>query len=142
MKSVEGTVKGQAFQVCVQPDSEGGHWFPLEAELVQRAAIQPGEVVDFEIAPMANELEPEVPADLEAALHSAPNALATWNATTATARRDWVTWMTQGRKAETRIIRLNKMMDMLSHGKKRVCCFDRSGQASKEFRVPASKNAD
>ena len=44
--------------------------------------------------------------------------------------------MTSGKKAETRGKRLASMMDMLEHGKKRVCCFDRSGIVGKNFSAP------
>jgi hypothetical protein len=60
----------------------------------------------------------------------------TWDATTTVARRDWIAWMTSGKQAATRDKRLRAMMDMLEHGKKRVCCFDRSGMAGKNFSAP------
>jgi hypothetical protein len=44
--------------------------------------------------------------------------------------------MTSGKQAATRDKRLRAMMDMLEHGKKRVCCFDRSGMAGKNFSAP------
>ena len=47
-----------------------------------------------------------------------------------------VAWMTSGKKAETRGKRLASMLDMLEHGKKRVCCFDRSGMYGNNFSAP------
>ena len=99
---------------------------------------QPGDDVDLVIAPAKVEPEPKVPDDLRKALSSAPAALAVWSDTTAIARRDWITWMAQGKQAQTRLIRIEKMIDMLSSGKRRVCCFDRSGLASKAFCCPSA----
>ncbi len=138
MASVEGTMNGFDFAATLQPDSEGGHWLKVEPALREGAKAQPGDEVEFDISPAMVEPEPEVPIDLRDALASAPAALAVWDDTTAIARRDWITWMGQGSRPETRVIRLNKMIDMLSHGKRRVCCFDRSGMASGAFRCPDS----
>ena len=93
-------------------------------------------VLDIEMAPMEKEPETELPEDLAVALTNSPIATEVWNSTTTVARRDWITWMLQGRKAETRAIRLCKMIDMLEHGKRRVCCYDRAGIASKAFICP------
>lgn len=136
MVAVEGTMNGFPFAAVLEPDSEGGHWLRVEPNLQKGAKASPGDEVEVEIHPPAVEPEPAVPDDLRQALWAAPDALATWEDTTAVARRDWITWMNQGKLAETRRIRMGKMIDMLSKGKRRVCCFDRSGMASKAFRCP------
>jgi len=138
MASVEGTMNGSPFAATLEPDSEGGHWLKVEPVLREGANARPGCDVELEISPAKVEPEPEVPDDLRKALSAAPAALAVWNDTTPIARRDWITWMTQGKRAETRLIRIEKMIDMLSNGKRRVCCFDRSGMASKAFCCPVA----
>jgi len=135
---VEGTMNGFAFAAIIEPDSEGGHWLKVEPAWSAGANARPGDEVEFVIAPAKVELELEVPEDLREALAAAPAALAVWNDTTPIARRDWITWMTQVKRAETRLLRIEKMMDMLSKGKRRVCCFDRSGLASKAFCCPVA----
>jgi hypothetical protein len=138
MVAVEGTINGFAFAATLRPDSEGGHWLKVEPAWSEGANASPGDSVDLEISPARVEPEPEVPNDLREALSAAPAALAVWNDTTPIARRDWITWMGQGRRAETRLLRIEKMIDMLSNGKRRVCCFDRSGMASKAFCCPVA----
>lgn len=138
MVSVEGTMNGVEFAATMEPDSEGGHWLKVDRELIAGAGVGAGSVVEFAIAPAKVEPEPSVPDDLRVALDSAPAALATWHSTTPMARRDWITWLGQGRLAQTRTIRLEKMIDMLSHGKRRVCCFDRAGIVTKAFRCPVA----
>jgi len=142
MVSVEGTINGFAFAATLQPDSEGGHWLRVEPAWIEGAGAKPGSDVELVISPAKVEPEPEVPDDLLAALSSAPTAFAVWNDTTPIARRDWITWMNQGKKAETRFVRIEKMIDMLSKGKRRVCCFDRSGLASKAFCCPVAADED
>jgi hypothetical protein len=136
MTSVGGTLGGQPFQATLEPDGKGSHWLKVPKALREAAGAEPGDDVAMEIAPLDTQLEPRVPSDLRDALKANPAAQATWDATTTVARRDWVAWMTSGKKAETRIKRLAAMMDMLGHGKKRVCCFDRSGMAGNNFSAP------
>ena len=93
-------------------------------------------LVEVVIAPRAQEPEPQVAEDLEQALQANAQALATWRDITAVARRDWIQWITSGKKAETRGKRISSACDMLAKGKRRACCFDRSGIYSKAFAAP------
>lgn len=134
--SVEGTLGGQPFQATLEPDGEGSHWLKVEPALRDAAGAEIGDTVALEIAPMAREPEPVVPDDLRAALAAHPDAKATWDDITPVARRDWIQWMTSGKKAQTRPSRIATACDMLASGKRRACCFDRSGMYSKAFSVP------
>ena len=129
--SVEGTVAGAPFQATLEPDGEGSHWLKLEEALLAAAGVQAGDTVELELSPLAEEPEPRVPPDLRKALAANPAAKATWNDITPLARRDWIQWMTSGKKAETRVKRVATGCDMLASGKRRACCFDRSGQYSR-----------
>lgn len=136
MVSVEGTLGGASFEATLEPDGQGSHWLKVPKTLREAAGAEPGDIVALEIAPSAKQLEPEVPKDLRDALKAHPGAKATWDATTTTARRDWIAWMTSGKQAATRDKRRNAAIDMLEHGKKRVCCFDRSGMYGDNFSAP------
>lgn len=136
MLTVEGTFGGAPFKATLEPDGQGSHWLKVPKKLREAAGVEVGAVVELDIAPSTTQHEPEVPADLRAALKAHPAAKATWDATTTTARRDWIAWMTSGKKAETRGKRLLSAIDMLGNGKKRVCCFDRSGMYGGNFSAP------
>ncbi|MCB9846881.1 MAG: DUF1905 domain-containing protein [Phycisphaeraceae bacterium] len=135
---VEGTLEGSPVAALLEPDGEGGHWLPLDRKLCKAAGVGHGDSVRLELRPATKEIEPVVPADLRAALKSAPaGARRAWKDITPAARRDWVHWVTSGKKAETRVSRIEKTCDMLAHGKRRPCCFDRSGMYSKSLGPPA-----
>ena len=136
MTSVEGTLDGVPFKATLEPDGQGSHWLKVPKALREAAGVEAGDTVALGIAPAAEQLESSVPADMRKALAANPAAKATWDATTTVARRDWIAWMTSGKQAATRTNRLGAMMDMLEHGKKRVCCFDRSGMAGGNFSAP------
>lgn len=136
MTSVEGTLGSAPFQATLEPDGQGSHWLKVPKALREAAGAEAGDTVAVSMAPLERQLESEVPKDLRDALKAHPGAKLTWDATTTVARRDWIAWMTSGKQAATREKRLKAMLDMLEHGKKRVCCFDRSGMAGKNFSAP------
>lgn len=131
MVTVDGTLEGAAFQATLEPDGEGSHWLKVERSLREAAAVEAGDIVALEIAPVKEEPEPKVPADLKQALAGNPEANATWIDVTAVARRDWIHWITSGKKAETRVKRIGVAIDKLACGNRRACCFDRSGKYSR-----------
>lgn len=135
MVSVEGLFAGQPLQATLQPDGQGSHWLKVEPALCQAAGVGVGDTVALQIVPAAVEPEPQAD-DLRDALAAHPQAQATWDDLTATARRDWVFWITSGKKAETRGKRIAGACDMLASGKRRVCCFDRSGLYSGSLSAP------
>ena len=65
-----------------------------------------------------------------------PKARETWSAITAIARRDWIFWIVSGKKAETRVKRIEVALSKLSAGNRRPCCFDRSGMYDKSLSCP------
>lgn len=131
MVTVEGSFAGQPFQATLEPDGQGSHWLKVEEALREAAGVAAGATVALEIAPVAEEPEPKVPADLRKALADNCAAQATWDDITPVARRDWIHWITSGKKAETRVKRIDVACDKLAQGNRRACCFDRSGRYSK-----------
>lgn len=136
MASVDGTLDGHPFQATLEPDGEGSHWLKIDAALQKKAGVAAGDRAAFEMTPVAEEPEPALPADLREALAGNDKARATWDDITAVARRDWIHWIGSGKKAETRIKRIATACDMLAKGKRRACCFDRSGMYSGSLSAP------
>lgn len=131
MVTVDGSLEGQSFQATLEPDGKGSHWFKIDQTLSEKAGVAAGDTVALEIAPVAVEPEPKVPDDLRKALAANAEAKATWDDITPVARRDWIHWITSGKKAETRVKRIAAACDKLACGNRRACCFDRSGMYSK-----------
>lgn len=131
MTTVDGTLGDAPFQATLEPDGEGSHWLKVDKALREAAGAAPGDTVALEIAPVEREPEPKVPADLRKALAGNPAAQATWTDITPVARRDWIAWITSGKKAETRVKRIDTACDKLASGMRRACCFDRSGMYSR-----------
>lgn len=134
--SIAGTLDGQPFRGALQPDGQGGHWLKVPRALREAAKAKPGQRVTVEITPALETPQPRVPVDLRHALAATPDALAQWKSLTPIARRDWILWVTSAKKEETRDRRVANTCDMLVSGKRRVCCFDRSGMYSKALGAP------
>jgi hypothetical protein len=137
MTAIEGTINGVSFQAMLEPDGQKGHWLKADRKLSEAAGVEAGDVVTLEIAPAAQEPEPKVPADLRKALAgAAPKARALWSDITPIARRDWIHWIISAKQPETRARRIKNACSMLAAGKRRVCCFDRSGFYGKSLSAP------
>ncbi|HYP80874.1 MAG TPA: YdeI/OmpD-associated family protein [Steroidobacteraceae bacterium] len=134
--AVDGALNGANFTAVLEPDGEGGHWLKVPKKLREAAAAGEGDIVTLEITPAAKDVEATVPADLRKALAATPKARTTWTDLTPAARRDWIFWITSAKQPETRARRIVNACDMLAGGKRRVCCFDRSGMYSKSLSAP------
>ena len=64
-----------------------------------------------------------LPIDLQKAIISTPKALVVWEDITSLARNEWICWVTSGKKAETRNIRIEKAISKLKGGMRRPCCW-------------------
>ena len=134
MTTVEGTINGIAFRATLEPDGQKSHWLKVNRKLSKAAGAEAGDEVTLELASEAS--EPTVPADLRKALAADPKARALWEEITINARTDWIHWVTSAKQPETRARRVANSCSMLAGGKRRVCCFDRSGFYSKCFSAP------
>lgn len=133
--TVTGTLNNHPFQATLEPDGNLSHWLKVTQELQTAANIQPDELITIELSP-TKEPDPQIPHDLKSALKNSPEAHQTWKSTTNIARLDWIHWIVIAKQAKTRQKRIRDACDMLTKGKKRVCCFDPSGHYSKAFKAP------
>ncbi len=136
MTTVQGTINGHPFRATLEPDGQRSHWLKVDAKMREAAGIKVGDVVPLEILSVGEEPQSRVPPDLRKALAAAPQARAVWSDITPIARRDWIHWITSAKQSQTRARRIRNACEMLAAGKRRVCCFDRSGFYSKSFGAP------
>ena len=136
MTTVEGTINGYPFRATLEPDGQKSHWLKVNKKMREAAGAEVGDVVSLGIMSVEKEPESRIPADLRKALAAAPKARVLWSDITPVARRDWIHWITSAKRPETRARRVENACDMLAAGKRRVCCFDRSGFLSKSLGAP------
>ncbi len=64
-----------------------------------------------------------VPADLRKILISGPAVWSVWEDITSLARNEWICWIEDAKKLETRDRRMRIMVDKLIKGERRPCCW-------------------
>ena len=140
--SVEGSLAGVPFAASLAPDGKGGHWMKVERTICRAAGVEAGDVVVLAFAPVAAEPEPTIPPRFRTALAAAPERARTvWADITPMARRDFIHWIESAKREETREKRATAACDMLAQGKRRPCCFDRSGIYGKNLTAPVADSA-
>jgi len=111
------TIGGHSYRTTVA--RMGGRFLiPLSAENRTAAGVAAGEHVDVDIEADAGPREVEVPADLAAALEQDDTARANFEGMAYTHRKEWVRWIEEAMKAETRATRLAKTVESLHAGKR------------------------
>ncbi len=65
----------------------------------------------------------QLPGDLRKTIISTPAVRELWEDITPLARNEWICWVTSGKKAETRNIRIEKALSKLKGGMRRSCCW-------------------
>ena len=110
------TIGGHSYRTTVA--RMGGRFLvPLSAENRTAAGVAAGDLVDVDIEPDPTAREVDVPADLAEALARDDAARATFDGLSFTHRKEWVRWVEEAKKAETRAMRLAKTVESLRAGK-------------------------
>jgi len=65
----------------------------------------------------------KMPADLRKAITSDLKSLAAWEDITSLARNEFICWITDAKKEETRAHRIERTITELMEGKRRPCCW-------------------
>lgn len=123
---VEGTINGSPIRTPLEPDGNWSHWLNVDAELLKAAGAAAGDAVTVSIRPIKQWPEPEVPADLQEALATHPEAYATWQRATPMAHWEWMRWIRSTGKDETHKRRIEVACSKLKAGERRPCCWNRN----------------
>jgi bacteriocin resistance YdeI/OmpD-like protein/uncharacterized protein DUF1905 len=94
----------------------GAYWIPLAAEHRQAAGVQAEQEVDVAIELDGAPREVAVPDDLAAAMDD--RARANFDGLAFSHRKEWVRWVEEAKKPETRAARIEKTAASLREGKK------------------------
>lgn len=132
MVMVKGTINNIPFISLLEPDGKYGpglkpsHWFRPSEDLLKKAKANAGDLVEVELEPTKDWVEPEIPEDVQEALASSSKAMDLFNDITPLARWDWIRWIRAVKTPETRKKHLDVMLDKLNKGMRRPCCFNRN----------------
>jgi len=109
------TVNGHTYRTTAV--RMGGRFLvPLSAEHREAAGVAAGDDVTVDIALDTAPREVDLPADLEAAMDDA--ARTTYDGLSYTHRKEWVRWVEEAKKPETRATRIEKTVAGLREGRR------------------------
>jgi hypothetical protein len=115
--AVTVTINGYAYRTTVA--RMGGRFLvPLSAENRAGAGVAAGESVDVRIEADAAPRTVELPADLAEALAANPPARDNFDACAPSHQKEWVRWVEEAKKPETRASRVTKTAEALQQGKR------------------------
>ncbi|MEO6996653.1 MAG: YdeI/OmpD-associated family protein [Terracoccus sp.] len=111
------TVGGHSYRTTVA--SMGGRFLvPLSADNRGAAGVAAGDTVEVEITLDTAPREVTVPADLAQALAEDPTAGAFFDGLAPSHRKEWVRWVEEAKRAQTRASRLAKTLAALQAGQR------------------------
>ncbi|MBM3494582.1 MAG: YdeI/OmpD-associated family protein [Armatimonadetes bacterium] len=96
------------------------------------------------VAPMtiATGVVHDVPPDLRDVLTADVEALAVWEDLTPLARNEWICWIEDAKRPETRHKRMGRLRSDLRTGKRRPCCWPGCAHREKSGRAVGPVNGD
>jgi Bacteriocin-protection, YdeI or OmpD-Associated/Domain of unknown function (DUF1905) len=115
--AVRVTIGSHTYRTTIA--SMGGRFLiPLSAENRAAAGVAAGDEVDVHIEADASTRDVTVPIDLAEALNRDQQARDFYDTLTYTHRKEWVRWIEDAKKPETRATRLMLTLDALRSGKR------------------------
>jgi hypothetical protein len=109
------TLGGYTYRTTVAPMS-GAFWIPLAAEHREAAGVQADQAVDVSIELDTAPREVPLPDDLAAAFGD--DVRTKFDGLAFSHRKEWVRWVEEAKKPETRATRIEKTVESLRAGKK------------------------
>jgi Bacteriocin-protection, YdeI or OmpD-Associated/Domain of unknown function (DUF1905) len=109
------TLGGYGYRTTVAPMG-GAFWIPLAAEHREAAGVQAGQEIDVRVELDTAPRETPLPEDLAAALDDGARAF--FDGLAPSHRKEWVRWVEEAKKPETRATRVEKTAEALRAGRK------------------------
>jgi hypothetical protein len=118
--SVVGSINGFAIRTSALPTGRGTHQLAVNKAVQAGAKAKPGERVKVVLELDTKERVVKVPADVTKAISAKPPVKALWATLTPRCREEWVQWIEEAKKPETRSRRIDVTVERLAQGKRRV----------------------
>ena len=115
---VKVTYDGVPYRGSLARMGQPRHFLLVRKDIRKLIGKNAGDTVRVTVQRDTEERIVEIPEDLLALMNAQPEARARYDKLSYTHRKEYVRWITEAKKPETREIRLHKTIDMLLNGKK------------------------
>jgi hypothetical protein len=116
---IRATIDGEAYRGTLVRMGTPCHLLLILKEIRGKIGKQPGDTVSVTIEPDREPRVVEPPADFRKALRAAPAARTFFDKLSYTHRKEYVRWIDEAKRAETRAARIGKAVAMLLEKKRR-----------------------
>lgn len=114
---VVALIEGQPYRGTLVRMGSSNHMLPVLKEIRQKIAKGFGDEISVELEEDLEPRQVELPADLQQALESDPAAREQFDKLSYTHRKEYVRWVLEAKRPETRQGRLRRTLEMLRQGK-------------------------
>jgi hypothetical protein len=114
----KGTINGKEIEAALMPHGDGRHFIILTKEIRDKAKIGVGDTITASLSKDDSKKEVTAPDDLAKELKKNKPALEYFNSIPPSHKKEYVKWIEEAKKEETRKNRIAKAIEMLSGGKK------------------------
>ena len=115
---VLATFDGEPYRGSAARYGTEAHIVIITKAIREKIGKQPGDKVKVSIEPDTAPRTVTAPKDFTAAMKTQPDAAAFWKGLSYSHQREYVAWIEEAKKAETRERRIAKAVGMLAEGKK------------------------
>lgn len=115
---IKATFDGEPYRGTLVRMGAPDHMLIIRKDIREKIGKQPGDDVNVILE---EDLEPrvvEIPEDVQEAFDAAPHAANFYRNLSYTHQREYIQWITEAKRAETRVRRIQQAIDMLLAGKK------------------------
>jgi hypothetical protein len=114
---VAGTLNGIPLKATLMPDRNGTHYLLLNKQIREKSAVKAGDKVTLVLVQQEKDDVPELPDDMQQLLEASKPAKEQFYKMPPSHQKEFVRWITDAKKPETRALRMEKTIEMLLNGK-------------------------
>lgn len=111
---VKATLNGHNFTSSLMPNGDGGHFIVLSKEIRDKAGVHVGDAVELTVALDSAPRTVETPQDMAAALKKNPKAEEFYDQLAYSHKKEYVVWINDAKREETRQGRIIKAIEKLA----------------------------
>ena len=114
MVPVAGTLNGHPFRSSLKPNGDGTHYLHANKEMLAGAKVQVGDTVKVVMERDRSERTVAIPEDLKSALAAKASLVDRFAGLSYSHQKEFVDWIVQAKKPETRSGRVAKTLELLA----------------------------
>jgi hypothetical protein len=115
---VIASIEGEPYRGTLVRMGEPQHMLPVLKEIREKIGKSFGDEIEIEIEEDLEPRQVEVPPDLQQTLKAEPIAQDFFNRLSYTHQKEYVNWINEAKRDETRVKRIQQTIDMLKQGKR------------------------